>query len=76
MCGAGQAISRVGGRDFQKEIENLKAAQPSIDTAEGKVVIATGLQTSEPFLLLNVKDCCVLFCTDHSSGHFLIQPFR
>lgn len=32
----GQAISRVGGRDFQKEIDNLKASQPSIDTAEGR----------------------------------------
>ena len=31
----GQAISRVGGREFQKEIDNLKASQPSIDTAEG-----------------------------------------
>ncbi|KAK7111174.1 core histone macro-H2A.1-like isoform X1 [Littorina saxatilis] len=30
----GQAISRAGGREFQKEIDNLKSSQPAIDTAE------------------------------------------
>ncbi|XP_076459668.1 core histone macro-H2A.1-like [Babylonia areolata] len=33
----GQAISRAGGREFQKEIDNLKAAQSSIGTAEAAI---------------------------------------
>ncbi|KAL8617608.1 hypothetical protein ACOMHN_064698 [Nucella lapillus] len=33
----GQAIARVGGRDFQKEIDNLKASHPSIGTAEATI---------------------------------------
>ncbi|XP_076452739.1 core histone macro-H2A.1-like [Babylonia areolata] len=33
----GQAISRVGGRDFQKEIDNLKASHPLMATSEASI---------------------------------------
>ena len=61
----GSAISKAGGREFQKEIDSLKASQPSINTAEGRpdAVVSEHILFQSPTKVTLVTNLAVMHTT-------------